>query len=351
MSSLGTPLGKNEFPKLCVGRILVTGGTGFLGTHLTRALQSLRPRALWSTGRAGLNLLDREHTLASLKRFRPDLIFHLAAVVGGIGANRAEPGRFFYENLRMGIDLLECARRTDVQKIVLVGTVCAYPKFTPVPFRESDLWDGYPEETNAPYGLSKKMLMIQSDAYRRQYGLNSTYLLPANLYGPGDHIHEQNSHVIPALVQKFSDAVRRRESVVELWGTGDATREFLHVEDAVRGLLLAAEHYNSSEPVNIGNGREISIREAAEHVAELTGFQGEIRWNANMPDGQPRRCLDVSRARERFGFEATVPFELGIKQTAKDITDRLENVSRAPDGAARDDAPVELQTAGTGTDV
>jgi GDP-L-fucose synthase len=305
-------------------RILVTGGTGFLGLHLTRGISDIQPSALWSIGRKDVDLLDRRQIEKAFEQFHPDVVFHLAAVVGGIGANRNEPGRFVYENLQMGIDLLDVAREMNTDKVVVVGTVCAYPKFTPVPFCEEDLWNGYPEETNAPYGLAKKMLLVQAQAYRDQYGMNAIYLLPANLYGPGDHIDLQNSHVIPALVQKIHLAKSSGLAQVELWGSGSATREFLHVLDAVRGLMLAADQYNDSEPVNLGAGREHSIREVAELIADEMQFTGRIVWNTSMPDGQPRRSLNTDRARERFGFSAQIEFKSGIREVILDVVHRLE---------------------------
>lgn len=246
---------------------------------------------------------------------RPDMVIHLAAVVGGIGANRENPGRFFYDNLVMGVELIEQARSMGIPKFVAIGTICAYPKFCPVPFKEERIWDGYPEETNAPYGLAKKMLLVQSQAYRQQYGFNSIYLLPVNLYGPGDNFSWASSHVIPALVRKCVEARARKDSQITVWGTGRATREFLYVDDAARGILLAAEKYNSSEPVNLGAGFEISIKDLVELIVRLTGFKGGIVWDKTKPDGQPRRCLDTSRACKEFGFEAKVSFETGLKRT------------------------------------
>lgn len=313
-----------SFPCLRDRRILVTGGSGFLGTHLTAALRSLFPAALLSVGSRDCNLLSAGVLDRVLESFRPDLVFHLAAVVGGIGANRRQPGRFFHDNLKMGLNLMEACRRHAVDKVVLVGTVCAYPKFTPIPFREDDLWNGYPEETNAPYGLAKKMLLVQAQAYREQYGFNSIYLLPANLYGPGDHMDLYNSHVIPAIIRKIWEAKRRGDKTVELWGTGRATREFLYVEDAARALMLAAELYNGALPVNIGTGHEVSIRETAETAARLMNYSGGIRWNSEMPDGQPRRCLSVDRAKAAFNFVAEVGFEEGLKTSIEDLTARLE---------------------------
>jgi GDP-L-fucose synthase len=245
----------------------------------------------------------------------PDLVIHLAAVVGGIGANRENPGRFFYENAAMGIALMEEARLAGVAKFVQIGTVCSYPKFTPVPFREDDLWNGYPEETNAPYGLAKKMLLVQGQGYREQYGFNVIYLIPVNLYGPGDNFDARSSHVIPALIKKCVDARDRRDDYIEVWGTGAASREFLYVDDAAEGIVLAAERYDAGEPVNLGVGREITIRELVSLITKLTGFEGQIRWDTTKPDGQPRRALDTSRARERFGFNAGTTFEKGLRKT------------------------------------
>jgi GDP-L-fucose synthase len=246
---------------------------------------------------------------------QPDIVIHLAAKVGGIGINAEKPGEFFYENLIMGVQLMEIARRRNVQKFVAIGTVCAYPKFTPVPFKEEDLWNGYPEETNAPYGLAKKMLLVQAQAYRKQYGFNAIYLLPANLYGPGDNFDPRSSHVIPALIKKCIDAKERGEDHIVVWGTGRASREFLYVADAARAIVLAAERYNSPEPVNIGSGREITIKDLVTLIAELTGFTGQIVWDTSKPDGQPRRCLDTSRAEREFGFRATTDLREGLRKT------------------------------------
>ena len=244
-----------------------------------------------------------------------DLVIHLAARVGGIGFNRKYPGKLFYDNAVMGIQLMEAARQQGVGKFVVVGTVCAYPKFTPVPFREDYIWNGYPEETNAPYGLAKKMLLVQSQAYRQEYGFNSIYLLPVNLYGPGDNFDPDSSHVIPALIKKFVEAVRTGSESVDVWGTGKASREFVYVDDAARGIALAAERYDKPEPVNIGSGIEISISRLVEIITKLTGFEGSVNWDKSKPDGQPRRCLDVSRARREFGFEAEMDFEEGLRRT------------------------------------
>jgi GDP-L-fucose synthase len=246
---------------------------------------------------------------------KPDIVIHLAAVVGGIGANRQHPGEFFYKNLMMGVQLIEQARLRNIEKFVAIGTVCAYPKFTPVPFKEDDLWNGYPEETNAPYGLAKKMLLVQSQAYRRQYGFNSIFLLPVNLYGPGDNFDPDSSHVIPALIKKCVDAIENGADHIDCWGTGKVSREFIYAADAAEGILLATELYNGSEPVNIGAGFEITIKELTEKIVKLTGFKGEIRWDSSKPDGQPRRRLDVSKAKKYFGFEAKTSFDEGLKAT------------------------------------
>lgn len=246
---------------------------------------------------------------------KPDIVIHLAAVVGGIGANREHPGEFFYKNLIMGVQLIEQARLRNIEKFIAIGTVCAYPKFTPVPFKEDDIWNGYPEETNAPYGLAKKMLLVQSQSYRQEYGFNSIFLLPVNLYGPGDNFDPASSHVIPALIKKCVDAIKAGDDYIECWGTGSVSREFIYVADAAEAMLLATEHYNGSEPVNIGAGFEIIIKELVEKITKLTGFKGEIRWNTSKPDGQPRRRLDVSRATKLFGFEAKTDFDEGLKAT------------------------------------
>jgi GDP-L-fucose synthase len=253
----------------------------------------------------------------ALAEYRPDCVIHLAAVVGGIGANLRQPGKFFYDNALMGIHLIEECRRADVAKLVVAGTICAYPKFTPVPFSECHLWDGYPEETNAPYGLAKKMLLVQCQAYRQQYGFNGVYLLPVNLYGPGDNFDLETSHVIPAMIRKFLHARQRGERSVTLWGDGTPTREFLHARDAARGIVLAAERYDGAEPVNLGSGQEIRIADLAEMLAPLTGFTGRIFWDASKPNGQPRRCLDTQRARTLFGFEANIPLAEGLRETVE----------------------------------
>jgi GDP-L-fucose synthase len=296
-------------------RVVVTGGAGFLGSYVQAGLKAR------NTGRILVPRIE-EYDLTRLPDIQrmyddmaPDIVIHLAAVVGGIGANRAHPGEFFYKNLMMGVQLLEEARLRGIEKFVAVGTVCAYPKFTPVPFREEDLWNGYPEETNAPYGLAKKMLLVQSQAYRREYGFNSIFLLPVNLYGPGDNFDPQSSHVIPALIKKCVDAVERGDDAITVWGTGNASREFIYAADAAEGILLATEKYNESEPVNIGAGFEITIRELVTKIARLTGFQGEVIWDTAQPDGQPHRCLDTRRAFEKFGFRAAMDFDEGLKRT------------------------------------
>lgn len=300
---------------LATKRLLVTGGGGFLGRHVVDELKRAECRDVFVPRSRDYDLTRPDAVARVYDDARPDVVIHLAAVVGGIGANRENPGRFFYENLVMGAELMEQARRRGLEKFVAVGTVCAYPKFTPVPFHEDDLWNGYPEETNAPYGLAKKMLLVQAQAYRDQYGFNAIYLLPVNLYGPWDSFDPRRSHVIPALIKKCLDAIERREEVVEVWGTGSASREFLYVEDCARAIALATERYDKPAPVNIGSGSEITIRDLAQRIAELTGFDGEIRWDAGKPDGQPRRCLDVSRAAAEFGFRATMDFNEGLRRT------------------------------------
>jgi GDP-L-fucose synthase len=295
-------------------RFLVTGGSGFLGQSVLEALRRRGAATVVAPRSRECDLRQEAAIAGLLEAHRPDVILHLAAVVGGIGANRANPGRFFYENLMMGAMLLEHARLRGVSKFVAIGTVCAYPKFTPVPFREQHLWDGYPEETNAPYGIAKKMLLVQSQAYRQQYGFNAIYLLPVNLYGPHDNFDPESSHVIPALVRKCVEALERRDRSIVCWGDGSPTREFLYVEDCADGIVLATERYDRPEPVNLGAGFEISIRALTEMIAELTGFDGEIVWDRSKPNGQPRRCLDVSRAAE-FGFQARTRFRDGLKRT------------------------------------
>ena len=295
--------------------VLVTGGAGFLGSSLVRTLErhGLAKENIRVPRSRDLDLRRWEDCVTAVENV--DLVIHLAAKVGGIGYNMANPGSLFYDNAIMGIQLMEAARQAGVGKFVAIGTICAYPKFTPVPFREDDLWEGYPEETNAPYGLAKKMLLVQAQAYRQQYGFNAIYLLPVNLYGPGDNFDPASSHVIPALIKKFVEAVETGAESVEVWGTGAASREFLYVDDAAEGIALAAERYDKPDPVNLGAGFEITIRDLATLIADLTDFTGEIVWDTTKPDGQPRRCLDVSRAEREFGFRAKTGFEDGLKET------------------------------------
>jgi len=296
-------------------RIVVTGGAGFLGTHLAKRLAQMGCRNTFVPVYPDYDLTRTEAIERLFVEHRPEVLIHLAAVVGGIGANRANPGRFFYDNAIMGIQLIEAARRHGVEKTVVLGTICAYPKFTPVPFCEEDLWNGYPEETNAPYGIAKKALLVQCQAYRQQYGMNAIFLLPVNLYGPGDNFDLESSHVIPALIRKCVEAVEEGRDEIILWGDGTPTREFLYVEDAARGIILATEHYDQPDPVNLGSGMEISIRDLASKIAVITGFSGKIIWDATKPNGQPRRCLDVSRAEREFGFRAATPFDAGLRRT------------------------------------
>jgi GDP-L-fucose synthase len=295
-------------------RIVVTGGAGFLGRTLCRRLTSAGAEVLVPTVER-YDLVQGDAVRQMYADMKPELVIHLAAVVGGIGANRVNPGKFFYENLMMGVQLLHEGWRSGLEKFVAIGTICAYPKFTPVPFREEDLWSGYPEETNAPYGLAKKMLLVQAQAYRAQYGFNAIFLLPVNLYGPGDNFDPASSHVIPALVKKFVDAREEGLPEVVLWGDGTPSREFLYVDDAAEGIALATERFDGPEPVNLGAGFEITIRELAERLKDLCGFKGRITWDASKPNGQPRRCLDVTQAEKLFGFKAAVPFDEGLKRT------------------------------------
>ncbi len=296
-------------------RICVTGGAGFLGSYITGKLEERGCKNILVPTIEEYNLVRLEDINKMYDNMRPDVVIHLAAVVGGIGANREHPGKFFYENLMMGVQLIEQARLRGIEKFVAIGTVCAYPKFTPVPFKEEDIWNGYPEETNAPYGLAKKMLLVQSQAYRAEYGYNSIFLLPVNLYGPRDNFDPASSHVIPALIKKCVDAIGSGSDYIQCWGTGKASREFIYAADAAEGILLAAERYNGSEAVNIGSGFEITIKDLVEKIAFLAGFEGEIRWDPSKPDGQPRRCLNTSKARELFGFEAQTSFDEGLKAT------------------------------------
>jgi GDP-L-fucose synthase len=294
---------------------MVTGGAGFLGRAVVARLASANATEIFVPRSAEFDLRTADGVRGALDAGRPDTVVHLAAVVGGIGANRENPGRFFYENAAMGLELMEQARQRGVSKFVQIGTVCSYPKFTPVPFREDDLWNGYPEETNAPYGLAKKMLLVQSQAYRDEYGFDAVYVIPVNLYGPGDNFDPASSHVIPALIKKCVDAREAGADHIEVWGTGAASREFLYVDDAAEGIVLAAERYDGAEPVNLGVGQEITIRDLVTLITRLTGFEGAVLWDTSKPDGQPRRALDTSRARERFGFVAQTSLEDGLSRT------------------------------------
>lgn len=296
-------------------RVLVTGGAGFLGSVVAEKLRARGCREISLPRSAEFDLREKQGVIRLLDQSRPDMVIHLAAVVGGIGANRKHPGLFFYENAIMGLQLIEQSRRSGLEKFVCVGTICAYPKFTPVPFQEEDLWNGYPEETNAPYGLAKKMLLVQLQAYRQEYGFNGIYLLPVNLYGPGDNFDLETSHVIPAIIRKFVEAKRGGAKRVLAWGTGKVSREFLFVEDAAEGTLLAAEDYGKAEPVNLGSGEEITIRSLVELIRELTGYAGDVAWDSSQPDGQPRRCLDTTRAEREFGFRARTKLRDGLRRT------------------------------------
>ncbi len=296
-------------------RIVITGGAGFLGHFLVEALRARGCTQIVIPRRRDYDLTQRAAVDRLYADARPEVVYHLAAEVGGIGANRENPGRFFYANMAMGLHLIEAAREHRLQKFIQVGTICAYPKHTPPPFHESDLWNGYPEETNAPYGVAKKALLVMLQAYRAQYGLSGIYLLPVNLYGPRDNFDLRTSHVIPALIRKCVDAQHTGRREIEVWGTGNVTREFLYVEDCAEALVLAGERYDGPEPVNVGVGKEISIRDLVARISGLTGFDGQVRWDHNKPDGQPRRCLDVSRARELFGFTARIPFDDGLRRT------------------------------------
>ena len=296
-------------------RVCVTGGAGFLGSFIVKKLEERGAPNIFVPRIEEYDLVKREDILRMLDDAQPDIIIHLAALAGGIGANRVRPADFFYINIMMGVQLIHEAWKSGVEKFVAIGTVCAYPKITPLPFKEENLWDGYPEETNAPYGLAKKMLLVQSQAYRQQYGFNSIYPLPVNLYGPGDNFGGKTSHVIPDLIRKCIHAIEHDADQITLWGDGSPTREFLYVEDAAEGLLLATEHYNGSEPFNLGSGEEISIKDLANLVARLTGFEGEIIWDTSKPNGQPRRALDTQRAKDYFGFDAKMPLEEGLRRT------------------------------------
>lgn len=296
-------------------RIMITGGEGFLGRYVTAELKRKGVQHIFVPRHHEYDLTQMNDVTRAYQDCRPDIVIHLAAKVGGIGLNQEKPGELFYDNLMMGTQLMEIARQQGVEKFVGIGTVCAYPKYTPVPFSEDDLWIGYPEETNAPYGLAKKMLLVQGQAYRQQYDFSAIYLLPVNLYGPGDSFDLFSSHVIPALIKKCVDAVDRGDKQIVAWGTGSASREFLYVEDAARAIVLATEKYDKADPINIGSAMEITIRDLLELIAELTGFQGEIVWDSSKPDGQPRRSLDTSRARQEFGFQAQTDFRDGLRKT------------------------------------
>lgn len=306
-------------------RVLVTGGAGFLGSYVCEKLRKEGCQQIFVPKKNQYNLVEMEACKRVYQDARPDIVIHLAAVVGGIGANQQNPGEFFYENLMMGAQLMEQARLFGIEKFVAIGTICCYPKFTPIPFKEEDLWNGYPEETNAPYGLAKKMLLVQAQAYWTQYGMDSIFLLPVNLYGPGDNFAPQSSHVIPALIKKCFDALKNSEKEIEVWGTGNATREFLYVEDAAEAILLASEFYNNSDPVNLGVGFEISIADLTKLIAKHAGFMGAIRWNTSKPDGQPRRMLDTQKAKQKFGFEAKTSLEEGIAKTVAWYKEYIED--------------------------
>lgn len=310
-------------------RVCVTGGAGFLGSFVTQRLHQLGAQEVFIPVIEKYNLVEGTDIRRMLADARPDVIIHLAAQVGGIGANREHPAEFFYNNLLMGVQLIHQAWQSGVEKVVAIGTVCAYPKFTPVPFREEDLWMGYPEETNAPYGLAKKMLLVQSQAYRQQYGYNSVFLLPVNLYGPRDNFNPSSSHVIPALIRKCVEAKESGAQEIVVWGDGSPTREFLYVEDASEGILLAAERYNSSDPVNLGSGNEISIRDLVELIARLTGFSGRMVFDTTQPNGQPRRALDTQKAERYFGFRAQTSFEEGLRRTIQWYADQQKSVNRS----------------------
>ena len=308
-------------------RVLVTGGAGFLGSFVVEKLRERGCKDIFVPRSEDYDLVEMEAVKRLYRYAKPDIVIHLAAKVGGIGVNRANPGKFFYDNLMMGVQMMEVGRQVGIEKFVAIGTICAYPKFTPVPFKEEDLWNGYPEETNAPYGLAKKMLLVQAQAYRQQYGFNAIYLLPVNLYGPKDNFDLESSHVIPALIKKIFDAMyetdkpdkpdklNKLDKPISVWGTGKVTREFLYVEDAAEGIILATERYNKSDPVNLGAGFEISIKDLVNLIIKLTGFKGEFIWDTTKPDGQPRRMLDTTRAFKEFGFKAKMSFEEGLKKT------------------------------------
>lgn len=309
-------------------RVAVTGGAGFLGRYIVQGLKDRGCKDIFIPEIQDYDLTKEENVIRMYEDSGPDILIHLAAEVGGIGANRQNPGRFFYANMAMGLHLIEHARIREIEKFVQVGTICAYPKFTPVPFKEEQLWNGYPEETNAPYGIAKKALLVMLQAYRQQYRMNGIYLLPVNLYGPGDNFNTQSSHVIPALIRKCIEAKDSGADFIECWGTGKASREFIYVADAAEGILLATELYNDGEPVNIGAGFEIAIKDLVEKICEFTGFTGQVRWDSTKPDGQPRRRLDVSRAKEAFGFEAKTDFDWGLKNTIEWYVENRETINK-----------------------
>lgn len=307
-------------------KVLVTGGAGFLGSFVVERLNDRNCKNIFIPRSQDYNLVDMEDIKRVYKDADPDIVIHLAASVGGIGVNMENPGKFFYDNLMMGAQMMEQGRLSGIEKFVALATICSYPKFTPVPFKEEELWNGYPEETNAPYGLAKKMLLVQSQAYRQQYGFNSCCLFPVNLYGPGDNFDPESSHVIPALIKKCIDAITNNESRITVWGTGKPSREFLYVEDAAEAIILATERYNKSDPINIGAGFEITIKDLIELIVKLTGFKGEIAWDTSKPDGQPRRMLDISKAEKEFGFRAQTSFKDGLKETIEWYKERKEKL-------------------------
>jgi len=296
-------------------KVLVTGGAGFLGSCVVNKLKERGCKDIFVPRSSEYDLVKMDDVKKVYEDSQPDIVIHLAAVVGGIGINKENPGKFFYDNLMMGVQMMEEGRRLGIEKFIALGTICCYPKFTPIPFKEDTLWHGYPEESNAPYGMAKKMLLVQSQAYRQQYNFNSIFLLPVNLYGPGDNFNPESSHVIPALIKKYIDAQKEGKEEIIVWGTGTPTREFLYVEDAAEGVLLATEKYEKSEPVNLGVGFEISIKDLVNLIVKLVGFKGKIVWDKSKPDGQPRRCLDTTRAYQEFGFKAKMDFEEGLKKT------------------------------------
>ena len=316
-------------------RVTVTGGAGFLGRRVVARILELGCRDVFVPRSKEYDLRELEAVVRLFQDAQPDMVIHLAAVVGGIEANSKNPGTFFYDNAVMGIQLIEQSRRHGLEKFVCVGTVCSYPKFTPVPFQESELWNGYPEETNAPYGLAKKMLLVQLQAYRQQYGFNGIYLIPVNLYGPGDNFDPESSHVIPALIKKFADAKRDGTGEIVAWGTGQASREFLYVDDAAEGIILAAEHYDGPDPINLGSSAEITIRELTSLIQELSGFEGKVVWDTTKPDGQPRRKLDISLAAEQLGFNISTPFRDGLGETITWYEESLVPSSSTPSARPR----------------